>query len=94
MRVAVAGGTGLTGRHVVGALTAAGHEAVVVARSAGVDLLTGKGLDEALASADAVIDVSDLKTTRRKAAVRFFDTAGRNLLAAGERAGVAHHVAL
>ena len=94
MRVAVAGGTGLTGRHVVGALAAAGHEPVVVARSAGVDLLTGAGLDDALVSVDAVIDVSDVKTARRKAAVRFFETAGRNLLAAGERAGVAHHVML
>jgi nucleoside-diphosphate-sugar epimerase len=46
--LAVAGGTGVVGRHVVGALTQAGHDVTVIARSAGVDLLTGKGLTEAL----------------------------------------------
>jgi uncharacterized protein YbjT (DUF2867 family) len=94
MRVAVAGGTGLTGRQVVESLTARGHEPVVIARSRGVDLVTGKGLDEALVGVDAVIDVSDVRTTSRKAAEAFFEAAGRNLLAAGERAGVRHHVAL
>ena len=94
MRVAVAGGTGLTGRHVAGALAARGHEPVVVARSHGADLLSGEGLDDALAGVDAVVDVSDLKTVRRRSAVRFFETAGRHLLAAEERAGVRHHVAL
>ncbi|SHM19178.1 SDR family oxidoreductase [Actinacidiphila paucisporea] len=94
MRVAVAGGTGLTGRHVVEALTAGGHEPVVMARSRGVDLVAGTGLDEALKSVDAVIDVSNVQTTRRKPAVAFFDAAGRNLLAAEEKAGVGHHVAL
>lgn len=94
MRVAVAGGTGLTGRHVVRALAARGHEPVVVARSRGADLLSGEGLDDALAAVDAVIDVSDLKTVRRRSAVRFFETAGRHLLAAEERAGVRHHVSL
>jgi uncharacterized protein YbjT (DUF2867 family) len=94
MRVAVAGGTGLAGRHVVEALTAGGHRPVVMARSHGVDLLTGDGLDAALASVDAVIDVSDVKTASRKSAEAFFETAGRNLLAAEERAGVRHHVAL
>ncbi|MBY8880620.1 NAD(P)H-binding protein [Streptomyces sp. PLK6-54] len=94
MRVAVAGGTGVTGRHVVEALEARGHEPVVVARSRGVDLMTGRGLDSALESADAVIDVSNVVTTGRRKAEAFFGTAGRNLLAAGARAGVRHHVAL
>jgi uncharacterized protein YbjT (DUF2867 family) len=94
MRVAVAGGTGLTGRHVVDTLRNLGHEPVVLARSTGVDLLTGAGLDAALESVAAVVDVSDVKATRRRTAVGFFDTAGRVLLAAERRAGVAHHVVL
>jgi uncharacterized protein YbjT (DUF2867 family) len=94
MKVAVAGGTGLTGRHVIEALSAAGHESVVLARSAGVDLVTGAGLDAALSGVDATIDVSNVTTMRRAAAVGFFEQAGRHLLGAAARAGVRHHVAL
>ncbi|MGW7360210.1 SDR family oxidoreductase [Streptomyces sp. NPDC054802] len=94
MRVAVAGGTGTAGRHVVEELRAAGHEPVVLARSAGVDVTTGKGLDEALAGADAVIDTANVSTFRRAKAVAFFEAETRNLLAAEERAGVRHHIVL
>jgi uncharacterized protein YbjT (DUF2867 family) len=94
MRVAVAGGTGVVGRRVVEAVRAAGDEPVVLARSTGVDLVTGAGLDAALAGADAVIDVSNVATSRRGPAVAFFEAATGHLLAAGERAGVRHLVAL
>jgi uncharacterized protein YbjT (DUF2867 family) len=94
MRVAVAGGTGLSGRHLVEALARHGHEPVVIARSRGVDLLTGRGLDAALDGVDTVVDVSNIETLGRKKAEQFFSTAGRNLLAAGEKAGVRHHVTL
>ena len=94
MRVAVAGGTGLIGRMVVDALRSGGDTAVVVARSVGVDLLTGDGLDHALAGVETVIDVSNIVTTDRAAAVRFFGTATRTLMAGGQRAGVKHHIVL
>lgn len=94
MRIAVAGGTGVAGRQVVAELTAAGHEPVVLARSEGVDLMTGAGLDAALAGVDAVIDTVNLSTMRRARAVAFFESVTRNLLAAEERAGVGHHIAL
>lgn len=94
MRIAVAGGTGLVGRMLVQQSTALGHEPVVLARSVGVDLVTGQGLDEALAGADAVIDVSNVTTTRKAVSVGFFGRATRNLLAAGEGAGIRHHLAL
>ena len=94
MRIAVAGGTGLVGRLVVEEVRAAGHTPVVLARSTGVDLTTGAGLDQALDGADAVVDVSNVTTTGRARSVAFFEAATGNLLAAGERAGVAHHVAL
>jgi uncharacterized protein YbjT (DUF2867 family) len=93
-RIAVAGGTGLIGTMVVDAVTAAGSTPMVLARSTGVDLTTAANLDEALRGADAVIDVSNVVTTRRKKAIAFFDAATSNLLAAGRRAGVRHHVAL
>ncbi|MFH9468742.1 SDR family oxidoreductase [Streptomyces clavifer] len=94
MRVAVAGGTGLVGRYVVEELAAAGQEPVVLARSQGVDLVTGAGLDAAMAGVEAVVDVSNVTTTSGKKAVAFFDSVGRNLLDAGKRAGVGHHVVL
>ncbi|MFF4726854.1 SDR family oxidoreductase [Streptomyces mirabilis] len=94
MRVAVAGGTGLVGRHVVEELTAAGHHPVVLARSTGVDLVTGTGLDGALAGVDAVVDVTNVTTTSGKKAIAFFDRVAHTLQDAGEQAGVRHHVLL
>jgi uncharacterized protein YbjT (DUF2867 family) len=94
VRIAVAGGTGVVGQHVVRELEDAGHQAVVLARSRGVDVTTGAGLDVALAGADAVIDVTNVASTARKASIAFFEAATRNLLASGERAGIRHHVAL
>jgi len=94
MRVAVVGGTGVAGRRVVAALKDAGHEAVVLARSAGVDVVKPSGLDEALAGVDAVIDAGNLATQSRRKAVTFFTAATENLLAAEKRAGVGHHIVL
>lgn len=94
MRVVVAGGTGAVGQHVVTAAAAAGHEAVVLTRSRGVDVTTGQGLDAALAGADAVVDVTNVVTTGRRRSVMFFTAATGHLLSAGQRAGVGHHVVL
>ena len=58
MKIAVAGGTGVTGRHVTESVRAAGHTAVVLSRSAGVDLMDGRGLADALRGVSAVIDVT------------------------------------
>jgi uncharacterized protein YbjT (DUF2867 family) len=92
MRIAVAGGTGMVGKHIVTALSSAGHEPVVLARSTGVDVISSEGLDAALAGVDVVIDASNVMTSSGKKAAAFFEHGGRNLLAAGERAGVRHHI--
>jgi uncharacterized protein YbjT (DUF2867 family) len=94
MRIAVAGGTGMIGRHIVDVLRERGHDPVVLTRSTGVDLTTGEGLAGALDGCDAVIDVTSVRTTSAKASREFFGAATRNLLAAEEAAGVPHHVAL
>lgn len=94
MRIAVAGGTGVVGRHVVDVARERGHEAVVLARSTGVDLVTGAGLGEALAGAGVVVDVASVQTQSATASREFFGAATSRLLTAGERAGVGHHVAL
>lgn len=93
-RLAIAGGTGLIGRMLVEAARAAGQEPVVLARSTGIDLTTGAGLAVALDGVDAVIDVVNIGTQRRRRAVEFFGTATDILLRAEQRAGVRHHVTL
>lgn len=94
MRIAVAGATGNIGARVVAVLRGAGHEVVPMSRSAGVDLTTGEGLDAALAGVRAVVDAISAPPTDRDRTVHYLGTATRNLLAAEERAGVAHHVLL
>ncbi|MBO0730838.1 MAG: NAD(P)H-binding protein [Acidimicrobiaceae bacterium] len=93
MKLTVIGGTGLIGSQVVQKLTAAGHEAVPAARATGVDLITGKGLDQALEDSEVVINLAN-SATFDEASVDFFRTSMTNLLAAGERAGVGHQVIL
>ena len=92
MRIAVAGGTGVVGRHVVEIAGTRGHEATVLARSRGVDLTTGKGLD--LTGVEAVVDVTSIQTTSARAATRFFTAVTTHLLAAEQAAGVGHHLVL
>jgi uncharacterized protein YbjT (DUF2867 family) len=94
VRIAVAGGTGLVGRPTVAAVRRAGHDPVVLARSAGADLTTGAGLAAALDGVDAVVDVTNtpgVETGRLRA---FFAAVTGHLLAAEREAGVGHHVVL
>jgi uncharacterized protein YbjT (DUF2867 family) len=93
MKLTVIGGTGRIGSQVVEKLVAAGHEAVVAAPSTGVDLITGKGLDQALEGAAVAINLAN-SPTFDAASLEFFRTAMSNLLAAGQRAGVRHQVIL
>lgn len=94
MRIAIAGATGNIGSLTVAALERDGHEAVRVSRSLGVDLTTGAGLDDALAGVDAVVDATNHTGTERSETVAYLGTTTRTLLAAGEKAGVRHHVLL
>lgn len=94
MKVAVAGGTGVVGRHTVEAVRDGGHEAVVLSRSRGVDLVSGNGLAAAFAGIDAVIDVSNVSTMRASTAIEFFTTATGNLIRAAADVGVRHIVLL
>lgn len=94
LRLAVAGGTGVVGRHVVDVARERGHDVVVLSRSNGVDVMTGEGLAAALEGADAVIDVLSIQTLDTDEAVRFFETTTTALLDAERHAGIEHHVAL
>jgi len=94
MRIAVIGGTGVAGRATVAALRQAGHDVAVLARSRGVDVYTGEGLDEALVGVDVVIDVTNAQAADAEATRNLFATATRNILAAEQRARVKHHALL
>lgn len=94
LRIAVAGGTGTVGRHVVEVAQRRGHQAVVLARSTGVDLVAGTGVDEALEGVQVVVDVTSHVSQKAEESRAFFGAVTRNLLAAESRAGIGHHVAL
>jgi uncharacterized protein YbjT (DUF2867 family) len=93
MKIAVIGGTGLIGSQVVKNLNAAGHEAVPHSQSTGVDVISGKGLDEAVAGADVVVNLTN-SPTFDDASPAFFQTSMDNLLAAARKGGVGHFVIL
>src|SRR5216110_269134 len=94
MKIVVIGGTGLIGAKVVKNLRDKGHEVVAASPSKGINSVTGEGLAQALAGAQVVVDVANAPSWEDKAVLEFFETSGRNLLAAGAAAGVGHHVAL
>jgi uncharacterized protein YbjT (DUF2867 family) len=93
MKVAVIGGTGLIGSQVVKNLNAAGHNAVPHSQSTGVDVISGQGLDEAVAGADVVVNLTN-SPTFDEASPAFFQTSMDNLLAAAHKGGVGHFVIL
>jgi len=94
MKIVVIGGSGLIGSKTVKRLRKKGHEVVAAAPNSGVNTITGEGLAEALAGADVVIDLANSPSFEDQAVLEFFETSGRNLLAAEKAAGVRHHVAL
>ena len=94
MKIVVIGGSGLIGTKVVTNLRLHGHEVVAASPSSGVNTVTGEGLAQALAGAQVVVDVANAPSWEDNAVLAFFETSGRNLLAAEAVAGVGHHVAL
>src|SRR5256884_1109584 len=94
MKIVVIGGSGLIGKKVVIKLRQHGHVVVGASPSWGVNTVTGEGLAQALAGAQVVVDVANAPSWEDDAVLAFFETSGRNLLAAEAAAGVGHHVAL
>ena len=94
MKIVVIGGTGLIGSKTVPILRKGRHDVVAASPNSGVNTITGEGLKEAVAGAQVVIDLANSPSFEDKAVLEFFETSGRNLLAAEAAAGVRHHVAL
>jgi uncharacterized protein YbjT (DUF2867 family) len=94
MKIVVVGGTGLIGSKTVAILRQGGHEVVAASPKSGINTITGEGLKEAMAGAQVVIDLANSPSFEDKAVLEFFETSGRDLLAAEAAVGVRHHVAL
>ena len=94
MKLVVIGGTGLIGSKSFAILRQAGHDVVAASPRSGVNTITGEGLKEAMAGTQVVIDLANSPSFEDKAVLDFFETSGRNLLAAEAAANVQHHVAL
>jgi uncharacterized protein YbjT (DUF2867 family) len=94
MKIIVIGGTGLIGSKTVAILRQGGHEVVAASPKSGVNTITGEGLKEAMIGAQVVIDLSNAPSFDTEAVLEFFETSGRNLIAAEAAAGVRHHVTL
>ncbi|MEV6163256.1 NAD(P)H-binding protein [Streptomyces sp. NPDC052052] len=93
MKIAVLGGTGRIGSQVVKKLNAAGHEAVPHSLSTGVDVLTGQGLDEAMAGVDVVVNLTN-SPTFDEASPDFFRTSMDHILSVARKHKVGHVVVL
>jgi uncharacterized protein YbjT (DUF2867 family) len=94
MKVVVIGGSGLIGTKLVDKLRRSGHDVLSASLNSGVNILTGEGLDKALAGAQVVVNVANSPSFEEKAVMDFFETSGRKIHAAEKAAGVKHHVAL
>jgi uncharacterized protein YbjT (DUF2867 family) len=91
MKIVVIGGTGLIGKNLVNRLRQQGHEVIAASPNTGVNTLTGEGLAEALAGARVVVDVANSPSFEDRAVMEFFQTSGRNLLAAEAASGITSH---
>lgn len=94
MKIVVIGGTGLIGSKTVAILRQGGHEVVAASPKNGINAITGEGLKDAVAGAQVVIDLANSPSFENQAVLEFFETSGRNLVAAEAAAGIKHHVAL
>lgn len=94
MKIVIIGGTGLIGTKVAEKLRQLGHTVIAGSPSTGINSITGEGLAEALKGTDIVIDLSNSPSFEDAAVMEFFETSGRNLMAAETNAGVKHHVAV
>lgn len=94
MKIVVIGASGLIGSKLVKLLRQRGQEVVEASLASGVNVITGEGLDEVLEGAEVVVDVTNSPSFEDKAVMEFFETSGRNIIAAEVKAGVRYHVAL
>jgi uncharacterized protein YbjT (DUF2867 family) len=86
-KIGVTGATGRVGSHLVEILTERGHDVVPISRSTGVDVVTGEGLEKALAGVETIIDTATGPSPNQEEATAFFTSSARNVQRAGDAAG-------
>ncbi len=86
-KIAVTGATGRLGTHLVEILEQRGHDVVPISRSKGIDVVSGEGLDEALAGVETIIDTATGPTPDQEEETAFFTASARNLQRAAAAAG-------
>jgi uncharacterized protein YbjT (DUF2867 family) len=86
-KIAVTGATGRVGSHIVEILEQRGHDVVPISRSKGVDVVSGEGLEQALAGVETIIDAATGPSPDQEEATAFFTTSARNVQRAGAAAG-------
>lgn len=88
MSIAVLGATGLIGTAICGHLRDLGAQVVPLSRAAGLDLVSGDGLTDALRGVDVVIDASRPVPRGGESLVDQMTAASENLVAASGAAGI------
>ena len=69
--------TGRVGSHLVEILAQRGHDVVPIARSKGVDVVSGEGLDQALVGVETIIDTATGPSPDQEEATAFFTASGQ-----------------
>jgi len=87
-------GAGLIGSQLQTQLARAGHDATALGREAGIDTTIGKGIADAIAAADVVVDLTNSPSWADDDVLTFFRESSRHLIEAEEEAGTPHHVIL
>jgi uncharacterized protein YbjT (DUF2867 family) len=94
MNIAIVGATGLVGSQLVSLAKSRGHEVIALDKESGTDVTASEGLAEALAGAEAMVDVTQSPSLSEEDATAFFTRAAENLGKAATEARVRRSVVL
>ena len=94
MNIAIVGATGLVGSQLVSLAKSRGHEVIALSKESGTDVTAPEGLADALAGAEAMVDVTQSPSLSEEDATAFFTRAAENLGKAATEARVQRSVVL
>ena len=94
MNIVIVGALGLVGSQLVSLAKSRGHEVIALDKESGTDVTAPEGLSEALAGAEAMVDVTQSPSLSEEVATAFFTRAAENLGKAATEARVQRSVVL